>query len=173
MRETDPSSFFSELSRRAWLKRTALAAGGTLASGSLLARAAPLPVPESSKKLGAPILSPEYGQPSPHESDVVRRPTGLTPTQYVQRIAQNGGNLIRVWAEQGDQNANGDFYLEYPAGTYREAQALRLDDCRSAKSAKALGQVINLRLKSVLVIRAIDKSEVFSLSRADLVSESD
>src|SRR2546430_6788362 len=82
MRETDPSSFFSELSRRAWLKRTALAAGGTLASGSLLARAAPLPVPESSKKLGAPILSPEYGQPSPHESDVVRRPTGLTPTQY-------------------------------------------------------------------------------------------
>jgi len=81
MRETDPSSF-SGLSRRAWLKRTALAAGGTLASGSLLARAAPLPVPESSKKLGAPILSPEYGQPSPHESDVVRRPTGLTPTQY-------------------------------------------------------------------------------------------
>jgi len=82
MRETDPSSFFSGLSRRAWLKRTALAAGGTLASGSLLARAAPLPVPESSKKLGAPILSPEYGQPSDHESDVVRRPTGLTPTQY-------------------------------------------------------------------------------------------
>jgi sulfane dehydrogenase subunit SoxC len=82
MPETDPWSFFSGLSRRAWLKRTALAAGGTLASGSLLARAAPLPVPESSKKLGAPILSPEYGQPSAHESDVVRRPIGLTPTQY-------------------------------------------------------------------------------------------
>src|SRR5438874_294905 len=57
---------------------------------------------------------------------------GLTPTQYVQRIAQNGGNLIRVWAEQGDQNANGDFYLEYPAGTYREAQALRLDELFNA-----------------------------------------
>ena len=57
---------------------------------------------------------------------------GLTPTQYVQRIAQNGGNLIRVWAEQGDQNPSGDFYLEYPAGTYREAQALRLDELFNA-----------------------------------------
>lgn len=29
---------------------------------------------------GKPILTPAYGMPSPHESDVVRRPTDLTPT---------------------------------------------------------------------------------------------
>ena len=57
---------------------------------------------------------------------------GLTATQYVQRIGQNGGNVIRVWAEQGDQNPTGDFYLEYPAGTYREVQALRLDELFNA-----------------------------------------
>lgn len=71
--------------RRSWLQRTALAAGTAVASGSLLARgeeSAPLGVPETMKKLGAPILFPEYGLPSGHESDVIRRPTDLTPTQY-------------------------------------------------------------------------------------------
>src|SRR6266852_3515197 len=43
---------------------------------------------------------------------------GLTTTQYVQRMASYGVNVIRVWAEQGDQNTTGDYYLEYPAGTY-------------------------------------------------------
>ena len=28
---------------------------------------------------------------------------GLTVTQYVQRMARSGVNVIRVWAEQGDQ----------------------------------------------------------------------
>src|ERR1051325_6893121 len=41
---------------------------------------------------------------------------GLTITQYVQRMAQNGANVIRVWAEQGDQNASGAYWLQYPAG---------------------------------------------------------
>lgn len=52
---------------------------------------------------------------------------GLTVAQYVQRMAQNGVNVIRVWAEQGDQNSSGEYWLEYPAGVYREAQAARLD----------------------------------------------
>jgi sulfane dehydrogenase subunit SoxC len=82
MRGIHSSSLSPALSRRAWLKQTALAAGGTLASAPLLARAAPLPVPESSKKLGAAVAALEYGQPSPHESGVIRRPVGLTPTQY-------------------------------------------------------------------------------------------
>jgi sulfane dehydrogenase subunit SoxC len=71
------------LGRRAWLRRTALT------SGALLARAArgapaelPLATPESTRKLGAPILNPEYGLPSPHEGEVIRRPTDLSPTQY-------------------------------------------------------------------------------------------
>ncbi len=73
------------LGRRSWLKRTALAAGTAVASGSLVARGeggAPLGVPETMRKLGNPILSPEYGLPSPHEGEVLRRPTDLTPTQY-------------------------------------------------------------------------------------------
>ena len=53
---------------------------------------------------------------------------GLTTAQYVQRMAQHGSNVIRVWAEQGDQNASGDYWLEYPAGVYRPAQAARLDE---------------------------------------------
>lgn len=60
---------------------------------------------------------------------------GLTVTQYVQRMAQNGANVIRVWAEQGDQNASGDFWLEYPAGVYRETQAARLDELFDACDA--------------------------------------
>jgi sulfane dehydrogenase subunit SoxC len=86
MRKTAPwqgSMGMPPLGRRAWLKRTALA------SGALLARAAhgapaelPLATPESTRKLGAPILNPEYGLPSPHESEVLRRPTDVTPTQY-------------------------------------------------------------------------------------------
>src|ERR1700716_4295527 len=75
----------TRLGRRSWLKRTALAAGTAVASGSLVARGqaeAPLGVPETMRKLGNPILSPEYGLPSPHEGDVVRRATDLTPTQY-------------------------------------------------------------------------------------------
>src|SRR3954468_3553871 len=72
------------LGRRSLLKRTALVAG-TVASGSLVARGAagaPLRVPETMRRLGNPILSPEYGFPSRHEAGVVRRPTDLTPTQY-------------------------------------------------------------------------------------------
>src|SRR6266478_1195214 len=75
----------TRLGRRTWLRRTALAAGTAVASGSLMARGqegARLGVPESMRKLGNPILSPEYGLPSPHEAEVVRRPTDLTPTQY-------------------------------------------------------------------------------------------
>ena len=72
----------TRLGRRSWLKRTALTAGTAVASSSLVARGeagAPLGVPETMKKLGTPILSPEYGLPSAHESDVIRRPTDVTP----------------------------------------------------------------------------------------------
>jgi Cellulase (glycosyl hydrolase family 5) len=60
---------------------------------------------------------------------------GLTVTQYVQRMAQHGANVIRLWAEQGDQNASGDFWLEYPAGVYRPTQAARLDELFDACDA--------------------------------------
>jgi mannan endo-1,4-beta-mannosidase len=60
---------------------------------------------------------------------------GLTATQYVQRMAQNGANVIRVWAEQGDQNASGDYWLEYPAGVYRPTQQARLDELFDACDA--------------------------------------
>jgi mannan endo-1,4-beta-mannosidase len=52
---------------------------------------------------------------------------GLTVAQYVQRMAANGCNVIRIWAEQGDQNATGEFYLERPSGTFQPAQVARLD----------------------------------------------
>ncbi|HKG12865.1 MAG TPA: hypothetical protein VKB12_05985 [Pyrinomonadaceae bacterium] len=60
---------------------------------------------------------------------------GLSVTAYVQRMAQNGANVIRVWAEQGDQNASGDYWLEYPAGVYRPTQAARLDELFDACDA--------------------------------------
>ncbi|HEY0376376.1 MAG TPA: glycoside hydrolase family 2 TIM barrel-domain containing protein [Pyrinomonadaceae bacterium] len=60
---------------------------------------------------------------------------GLSVTAYVQRMAQNGVNVIRVWAEQGDQNASGDYWLEYPAGAYRLAQQARLDELFNACDA--------------------------------------
>lgn len=60
---------------------------------------------------------------------------GLTVTAYVQRMAQNGANVIRLWAEQGDQNSSGDFWLEYPAGVYRPTQAARLDELFDACDA--------------------------------------
>jgi mannan endo-1,4-beta-mannosidase len=63
---------------------------------------------------------------------------GLTVTQYVQRMAQNGVNVIRVWAEQGDQNASGDYWLEYPAGVYRPTQAARLDELFDACDANGV-----------------------------------
>jgi hypothetical protein len=57
---------------------------------------------------------------------------GLSISAYVQRMAQSGCNVIRVWAEQGDQNASGDFWLESPAGVYRATQAARLDELFTA-----------------------------------------
>jgi mannan endo-1,4-beta-mannosidase len=59
----------------------------------------------------------------------------LTVAAYIQRMARNGCNVIRVWAEQGDQNTSGDFWLEYPAGVYRPTQAARLDDLFNACDA--------------------------------------
>ncbi|RYG18022.1 hypothetical protein EON82_23130, partial [bacterium] len=60
---------------------------------------------------------------------------GLSIAAYVQRMAQNGCNVIRVWAEQGDQNTTGDLWLEYPSGTYRATQATRLDELFNACDA--------------------------------------
>lgn len=57
---------------------------------------------------------------------------GLTITGYVAQVAANGGNVIRLWAEQGDQNATRDFYLEYPAGSCNPSQVARLDELFAA-----------------------------------------
>jgi len=69
-------------------RRDFVAGGGLIASGLLSARVAnaatdgnlPPNVPEWMKEQGAPILSPPYGQPSPFEKNVVRRPRASTPT---------------------------------------------------------------------------------------------
>jgi sulfane dehydrogenase subunit SoxC len=62
-------------------------AAAVAASGLTPAQAAgagdnlPPHVPAWMKEQGAPILSPPYGQPSPFESNVIRRSRGPTPTQ--------------------------------------------------------------------------------------------
>src|SRR5689334_15673237 len=77
-REKDPLPAYS---RRRFL-RTAAAAGAALAPTGLARGTQNLPpaVPEWMKVQGKPILSPAYGQPSPFEKGVIRRPTDLTPT---------------------------------------------------------------------------------------------
>jgi len=85
-------------------------------------------------KDGAPFITIGYNRydvwnPNDPAND------GLSVTAYVQRMAQNGANVIRLWAEQGDQNASGDFWLEYPAGVYRPTQAARLDELFNACDA--------------------------------------
>jgi hypothetical protein len=47
-------------------------------------------------------------------------------------MSQNGCNVIRVWAEQGDQNTTGDYYLEKPVGIYQANQTARLDELFNA-----------------------------------------
>jgi sulfane dehydrogenase subunit SoxC len=70
-------------------RRTFLAGAATLAGSlastirSLTAAEDNLPptVPSWTKEQGAPILAAPYGQPSPFEKNVVRRPHGASPTQ--------------------------------------------------------------------------------------------
>src|SRR5882724_2703310 len=103
----------TRLGRRSWLKRTAFAAGTAVASGSLVARGAagaPLGVPETMRKLGNPILSPEYGLPSPHEGVVVRRPTDTTPTQY------SSWSFTPLQDLDGIITPNGLFYERHHSG---------------------------------------------------------
>lgn len=65
----------SPTSRRTFLRKSAVIAGGALASGAMgssLARAEPLPVPDSVKAPGRIIEPKAYGAPSKFESQVVR-----------------------------------------------------------------------------------------------------
>jgi sulfane dehydrogenase subunit SoxC len=74
------------------IARRKLLAGGVALAGSAASVALPagsagaaddnLPpqVPSWMKEQGAPFLSPPYGQPSPFEKDVIRRPRAPTPT---------------------------------------------------------------------------------------------
>ena len=81
-------------------RRRLLEAGLTLAAG-LLSRPARADVPDSTRQLGAPLMSPPYGMPSPYERSVVRRlwkPTtipqlgvSLTPLQDLHGIITPGG----------------------------------------------------------------------------------
>jgi sulfane dehydrogenase subunit SoxC len=70
-------------------RRTFLAGGATLA-GSLVSTIPglgatednlPPNVPSWMREQGAPVLAAPYGQPSPFEKNVVRRPRGTSPTQ--------------------------------------------------------------------------------------------
>ena len=74
------------------IARRKLLAGGVVLAGSAVFGAPPtasagaadenLPpyVPTWMKEQGAPFLSPPYGQPSPFEKNVIRRPRAPTPT---------------------------------------------------------------------------------------------
>jgi len=70
-------------------RRDFLAGGAVIATDWLSAKGAsaapgnnlPPNVPEWMKEQGVPILTPPYGQPSPFEKNVVRRPRVATPTQ--------------------------------------------------------------------------------------------
>ena len=72
----------SALERRQFLT-TLTGAGAVLASsrGFAWEPGEPLPVPDSMRVLGKPVAADAYGNPSPHESNVVRRQSpGLTRT---------------------------------------------------------------------------------------------
>jgi sulfane dehydrogenase subunit SoxC len=59
---------------------------------------------------GKPILSPPYGVPSPHEADVVRRPTDLTPT------ALSSWSFTPLQDLDGIITPNGLFFERHHAG---------------------------------------------------------
>jgi sulfane dehydrogenase subunit SoxC len=74
----------AQANRRRFLTRSAAAAGVLAIDGlhgaAAADRAASAGAAAWTHEQGKPILSPPYGMPSPHEADVVRRPTDLTPT---------------------------------------------------------------------------------------------
>ncbi|SMP76841.1 sulfite dehydrogenase [Noviherbaspirillum suwonense] len=74
----------AQANRRRFLTRSAAAAGVLALDGlhgaAAADRAASAGAAAWTHEQGKPILSPPYGLPSPHEADVVRRPTDLTPT---------------------------------------------------------------------------------------------
>ncbi len=87
--QTDIATPVRSMHRRQFLKTGAVVAGTALMAGGLgpiAARAAstknnlPPNTPEWMLKQGHPIVTPPYGVPSKYESDVIRRPTDLTPT---------------------------------------------------------------------------------------------
>ena len=64
--------------RRGFLRRSMALAGGAGGLGLLTnAKAAPLPIPESSQQMGRPIPEVEYGMPSKYEAHVKRHRTDV------------------------------------------------------------------------------------------------
>src|SRR5580704_7343915 len=74
----------TRIARRNLLTGGVVLAGGVASAALTAARAAddnlPPHLPAWMKEQGAPFLSPPYGQPSPFEKNVIRRPRAPTPT---------------------------------------------------------------------------------------------
>ncbi|OXJ26113.1 sulfite dehydrogenase [Burkholderia sp. HI2714] len=103
-------------SRRAALRRLAggwaaamLPARGALASQPL-APLSPLDVPPWTRGPGAPLLSPPYGVPGPHERDVIRR-SARTPA-----LPGSGSSMTPLADLFGDITPNGLVYERHHAG---------------------------------------------------------
>lgn len=67
-------------------------------------------VPPWTKEQGRPIVSPAYGQPSPYEKDVIRRPTNLTTTQLA------SWSFTPLQDLRGMVTPNGLFFERHHAG---------------------------------------------------------
>lgn len=107
------------MQRRQFLKTGAVVAGTALMTGGLgtvAARSAvardnlPPNTPEWMLKQGHPIVTPPYGVPSKHESNVIRRPTNLTPTDI------SSWSFTPLEDLQGVMTPNGLVYERHHAG---------------------------------------------------------
>ena len=102
---------------------------------------------------GRPILTPPYGLPSPHESDVVRRPTDLTPTPL------SSWSFTPLQDLHGIITPNGLFFERHHAGVPAiDPEAHRLIIHGMVDRPLMLGMDDILRLPSVSRIHFIECS---------------
>ncbi len=106
----------SPTSRRTFLRKSAAMAGGALASGAMgssLARAEPLPVPDSVKAPGRIIEPKAYGVPSKFESHVVRTRSDV----LVNKQNLSDWSMTPLQHQHGVVTPNGLIFERHHAGT--------------------------------------------------------
>jgi sulfane dehydrogenase subunit SoxC len=101
--------------RRAFFRRSALAAGGALTAGGLAsaARGTPLTVPATEHEMGRPIEATAYGMPSKFEKNVVRRRTDV----FVNRQNWSDWSMTPLQYQLGVTTPNGLIFERHHAGT--------------------------------------------------------